>query len=215
MNVILLNEVQTTLDVFMTIAWTIAYVLCIIGIIIYKKRIIPTYFFTFNFAIEIVCLIYFCMHKSTYLIIIYLIWAFLEIVMIILFLKYRLINEKNIIQHVLLLIANVLIVAYLILEKGQMTIINYLYALIGVIIWYIGIFKKDYPLRALTLIIFVIKFLADASVIYTYFDVSKPFVDVVCIALPILDFAFIPTYFILKRKNKNALTDNKEKDACL
>ena len=214
MNIILLNEVQTTLDIFMTIAWTITYVLCVIGIIIYKKRIIPTYFFTFNFAIEIACLIYFCIHKATYLIFIYSIWALLEIAMIVLFFRYHLLNKKNIIQHALLLAANVLIAMYLIMEKKQMTVINYLYALIGVIIWYIGIFKKDYPLRALTLIIFVIKFLADASVIYTYFDVSKPFVDVVCIALPALDFTFIPTYFILKRRNKFVLNVNEEKDVC-
>ncbi len=83
---------------------------------------------------------------------------------------------------------------HLVSKNGGMLLYNYLNTFIGEIFWLHHINKKDFPIKPLVFPIFIAKFMADAFAISVYFGRGPLMANIICVALPILDFAFIITY---------------------
>jgi hypothetical protein len=134
----------------------------------------------------------------------YLYWTLIEIAIIMVMLKNGYIKKKYRALYIILAICITAIMVYLVAFRGQIFFFSYLNTFIGVIIWLAFVIKrKDYPMKTITLAIFIVKFIADVLGFIVYNGYGSWVENAMCILLPIIDFLFILLY--LKRKNVVAI----------
>lgn len=88
---------------------------------------------------------------------------------------------------------------YWVTIKEYMFFFNYLNTFSGIIFWLIYVIRnKDYPIKPITLAIFLMKLVADVFALIVYNGDGNWASNAMCILLPVVDFLFIMLY--VKRK---------------
>lgn len=129
----------------------------------------------------------------------YLYWSIIEIVIIILMIRRGYVRKRYRGPYILAIICITAIMIYWVTIKEYMFFFNYLNTFSGIIVWLIYVIRnKDYPMKPITLVIFLIKFVADVLAFLVYNGDGNWAADTMCILLPVVDFLFILIY--LKRK---------------
>ena len=132
-----------------------------------------------------------------YIVLSYGLWVLAEIGIIFLHIRYKFIPQKYIAPYILSIGMIAFGVFVCIKEIAEATIyLTYIFSILPIIIWlFYLIFKKE-PIHWLYLIPFTTKLIADLLSLYTYFYYPNWLIKIMCIILPIVDFLFIPVYFV-------------------
>lgn len=200
-----MNEFQIVLDSMMCLGWVITYIFVIIGTYKYQYPLISPVAQAIIAPFEIAVLIkyivigYFGWNYPTFA---YLLWTILDVGAIILILNMKYLKPKLVKKYVLLIILITVVMCYCVIIIDQMYFFSYFNTMLGEIIWFKFIFKDNYPLKRYSLFAFISKFIADTIAIFVYLDAGPLLIDIICIALPILDLLFIIVWFYKKQKCK-------------
>lgn len=192
-------------DMIQCFFWIVSYSIILIGTIKYRYPLISIFTWAVIAPYEFAVLISFIINRQTewnYVLISYTYWVIIEILIILSIVKIGYISKKRYIPYFFLVSAVTMIMCYMVIVKKQMFFFAYFNTLVGEIIWFRHIRKKDYPVKPLALWVFIAKYLADAFAISVYFGAGTLLTDVMSVALPLLDFAFVITYFQKKLNMK-------------
>ncbi len=199
---------QIVLDGLMCVLWITTYTLCFISTIKFHhlalSPITQLMIAPFEFAV-----LYGLISKGTfslnYVSIAYLYWAFIEIALCVLVIKYAFqSNRKKTVVFILALAVMTVLMIYLVTVKKYKFFFSYFNTFIGELFWFYYILKDDYPIKPLNLAAFIAKFVGDAISIPVYLFTGNIVSSVVCVLLPILDFCFVYVYFVRSLKNRRA-----------
>ena len=113
-------------------------------------------------------------------------------------------KKKHIGPYLGLIAVITVIMFYLALVKDQILFFSYFNTFLGTVFWFVHILKKDYPMVPIALVAFLTKFFGDSLLLKVYLGVGGWLTDVLCVLLPILEFAFIPVFFVRRRQRKRA-----------
>ena len=198
-----MTKLQIFLDVTMCVCWMITYILVLISTKIYRYPAISPYTQVFALSVEIGGFIARIIWKFfDFFHFCYLFWSLIEIVIIVEIIRLKFLkNLKLYFASIGVLSAAF---AYLVVVYNIRLFLTYFISFCGDLIWLAFILKnKDYPFKPLNLAAFLIKFIADVVCVPVYLGRSYIFVDIICIALPSLDFLFIIVYFLKEIGNRN------------
>lgn len=198
-----MGNLSVIFDAAMSALWILTYLLVLIGTIRYRYPLISPvsqFFFCTN---EFAVLLFFVANASrfdNYVIIAYGCWALIEIAVFIVILKIGFVKRKHILPYCVVTAAVSVILYFVIALKDSMMFICYFNAFCGVFFWLRFIRRKEYPMSPIALAAFVTKFLADLVAIPVYLGEGGRIIDLLCLALPMLDLLFIPIYFKCKKR---------------
>ena len=195
-----MSELQTFFDLTMCVGWMTTYTLVLISTKVYKYPAISPYAQAAILPVEIGVFIARIMWKNfDFIHFCYLFWCLLEIAIIVEIIRLKFV--KNLKLYFVFIGVLSAVVVYLVIVHNMMLFLTYFLTLCGVLIWFIFILKnKDYPFKPLNLAAFLSKFVGDAVAVPVYLGDGKIIEDIVCVALPSLDFMFIIVYFLKKMR---------------
>lgn len=203
-----MTHIETILDVTMCILWIATYTLVLIGTVKYRYPLISpmtqAVISPFEFAV-LIRLILVGSFGQIYVFTAYAYWTLIEIAIIWVILKSGYIKRKYIVPYIVLVCVMTCVMFYFVTVKGQMFFFSYFNTFIGEVIWFRFILKKDYPMKPIALLAFFTKFIGDSFSIVVYFGDGIWLSNVMCVLLPVLDFAFILVYFKRSRQNEFSL----------
>ena len=193
-----MQNYNNILDISVCCLWAATYSLAFIGTIKYRFPLLSpvTQFIIapLEFAVLIGLIINNNFHLN-YVSISYLYWSIIEISLLILVAKLKNINVKSILIYLSLLSVFTYGMYYLVVIKDGMFYFNYFNTFVGELLWLKYINKDNYPMEPISLCVFVFKLIADTFAISVYFGEGPLIINTICLILPLLDFAFIVTYF--------------------
>ena len=202
--------IQRILDMSMCCLWILTYTIALIGTIRYKYPLISpiSQMITASFEFSVVYFFMICGSlELNYASFAYVYWSVIEVAIIYVMIRCNYIPKERVKVYLVFLSILTCVMCYLVGHQKQMFFFSYFNTFIGELIWLYHICKKDYPMKPLSLLAFMTKFIADIVAIPVYFGTSPGLIDVICITLPILDFIFIICFFI-KRKNMSKIGKN-------
>lgn len=188
-------------DLTMCVCWVVTYTLVLVSTKIYKYPAISPYAQAMILPAELgVFIVRIIIWKSFGFIgFFYLFWTLVEIAIIVEIIRLKFL--KNLKLYFAFIGVLSAAVVYLVVAHNMILFLTYFLTFLGVIIWLLFILsKKDYIFKPLNLIAFSAKFVGDAIAIPVYLGTGGMIEDIVCIALPSVDFLFIIIYFLKKRQ---------------
>ena len=201
-----MSKFQIILDTAMCALWITTYTLVLIGSIRYRYPLISpiTQAIIAPFEFSALCLfIKLNSFRLDYASIAYLYWTVIEIVIIGVFIRDGYIKKKHIVPYSSMVLLITAVMIWRVTVKGHMFLYSYINTFIGVIIWLLYIARnKNYPMKSISLILFITKLTADLFAIPVYFGNGTWLENSVCILLPTVDVCFIALYFLRKRNKK-------------
>ena len=132
----------------------------------------------------------------------YTYWAVIEIAIILAILKLKFMPKRRILPYIAFVLFVFAVLYYGVAIQEQILQFSYVNTFVGVALWLIHIFRREYPMNGFTLLIFLMKFIADIFAII-YYGEGTWFVDFLCVLLPILDFAFLVVW-VCRRRQKSS-----------
>lgn len=197
-----MTELQIILDTTMCCLWVLTYTIVLIGTIKYKYPLISpitqAIIAPFEFAV-LYCYIINGYLGLNYVSLAYIYWTFIELAIIYVMIKSNFIPKKKVAAYLTILCVLTCLMCYLVGHKEQTFFFSYFNTFIGELIWLYHIHRKKYPMKPLSLIAFMAKFIGDAISIPVYFGIGSWLINFICVSLPILDLVFIVINF-LRRK---------------
>ena len=178
--------------------WILTYILVLLGTKKYKYPLISPITQIFIASLEFSVLFQLIIEKAlgwNHIGISYVCWTIVEILIIVAQIRYGFISKKYVGMYISLMAITTAIMCYFVAYKKFGFFFNYFNTFVGEIVWLLHIRKKDYPKKPIVLLIFITKFVADTIAISVYFGRGAWIISLISIALPILDFLFIHTYF--------------------
>lgn len=202
-----MDKINIFLDAAMCIFWMITYTLVFVGTIKYKYPLISPITQAIIAPLEILMAVFSVIGNFIldYISIAYIYWTIIEIAIFIVILRNGFDKKKYIIPYMGLIVFFVAVIFYVMIFKEQYVFSLYFFTLVGECIWLKYILNKNYPLKPISLAVFVSKFIADFLAIPVYIGKSGFIIDMICILLPVLDFVFIIIYFGGKKEARHAL----------
>lgn len=199
-----------TFDAIMCFFWVVTYLFVLIGTMKYRYPVFPLAMQFFTLSNELAVLLYFVKTDVifNYAVAAYLCWGVLEIAILIAIARTGFYKTKHIVSHFVATIAFSGPVFWLLTAFDSMLFICYFFAFFGELFWFVEIFRKNYPIKAITLMAFVSKFLADGFAVPVYFNRGYLLIDCVCVLLPLIDLAFIVIWFV-RRKQGSICAESK------
>ena len=204
-----MSDFQTTADTLMCALWIAAYALCFVSTIRYKypalSPVTQLIIAPFEFAV-LFRMIRFRTLTANYISVAYICWTLLEFGLLFLMLKYGFHFEpKKTAAYIGACIAITVLMIWLVAYKNQMYFFSYFNTFIGELFWFGYILKKQYPMKALNLAVFIAKLIGNAVSVPVYLHVGTAFSKALCVLLPVLDLCFIAVYLyrvcFTKKKN--------------
>lgn len=189
----------------MCVLWITTYTLILIGTVKYRYPLISPLAQGVIAPFEIMIAVLFAISGSLnldYVSIAYTYWALIEIAIIVAILKLRFIPKRKILLYVAFVICVFAVLIYGVAIREQILLFSYVNTFIGVALWLSHILRHEYPMNGFTLIIFIIKFVADILAGIIYYGSGSWLVDILCVLLPILHFAFL-VIWICRKKQKS------------
>ena len=186
------------LDILQTVLWMITSTLVLISTIKYKYPLIPPQAQVIIAAFEFVTFSFLFIGGQVgfdYISIAYLYWTVIEIVQMVVVIKIGYIKEKRVISYILRVIFATGIVHASMLTTENIYAFSYFNTFIGEIIWFRYIIQSQYPLKPIVFLTFLAKFVADLVAISVYVGMGDLVNQVICVILPVLDFAFLVVFF--------------------
>lgn len=186
------------LDMTTCFLWILSYTAVLISTIKYKNPGISSISQVAIASFEFAVLIKFICEVKVfdYVFFSYLYWTLIEIGIIVAVLYYGRIRGKDLFFYLTFLFAATALMVYLVKYKGEMFFFGYFNTFVGEMIWFLFILRKNYPMKPINLLSFILKFIGDAIAVPVYFNTGRWFISVfICVGLPILDLCFIITYF--------------------
>ena len=199
-------------DIAMCFLWIITELLCLIGIKKYKKPILPPLSQLVIAPFEFAVVIFFIIRhaEANYALFSYFAWAIIEIIIVFYYYKFHLIPNKLKHWYVILLILQTVVLVILILNiDGSFAFFGVFNTLIAIIIWFVHLYITDYPMNSFTLCIFIFKLFADTTGSIAYVFNSPVIICCILIAMVIVDICFFPTWFFLRKKQKQQINISK------
>lgn len=199
-----MSTIQIILDVSMCMLWITTYTLVLFGTIRYRYPLISPITQAIIAPFEFSVLFLFIKLNAfqlNYASVAYLCWSVIEIVTIIVIVRAGYIRKKYILPYVgaVLLITGIMV--WLVAVKQYMLAFSYINTFVGMSCWLAYVIRrKDYPMNGITLTIFLMKLTADILGCLVYFGQGSLAVNALSVMLPVVDFCFIPTYFMRKKK---------------
>lgn len=194
------------LDIAMCALWILTYILVLIGTIKYRYPLISpitqaiiapfewsVLFLQFNKLGGI---------SVNYVFIAYLFWAILEIAIFRAIVKTGYVKKHHVKPYIVMVILITMIMLYLVVLKQIMFFFSYFNTFLGMLIWVGFICKKNYPMKGISLAVFIVKFIADVLRAMVYWGKGSWLINVLSILLPILEFFFIPVWFVRRKISK-------------
>ena len=197
-----MEGIITVFDTIVCICWIVTYTLVLVGSIKYKYPLISPITQAIIAPFEIASL--FLLLRSgagfNYAFFAYLYWAVIEIAIfrVIEYLGY--IEKKYVTLYICLVAVIMASMLYYVVFKGEMFLFSYLNTFVGMLFWLRFIQNQNYPMKAITLAVFVTKFLGDFIAIPVYFGKGPLLINMICILLPVCDFLFILIFFSRNKK---------------
>lgn len=152
--------------------------------------------------LELSCLLMFIRvgaFRLEYAPVVYTLWVLVEIVLIAVILRCGFVKKERRYLYFDGLIVVTIVMFFLVTIKEYQLFFTYANTIVGVLFWFIHFIRhKDYPLTLLTIIIFTLKFVADAIGIPVYFHRGGWPIAVFSVFLPLLDFCFIVVFLLRK-----------------
>ena len=190
-----MSEVQVICDTAMCIFWIATYTLVLIGMVKYRYPLISPITQAIIAPFEFSVLFLFVKLKAfrlDYASLAYLYWSIIEMLIIAVMIKHGSIQKKYHIPWVALIIVNTAVMTYFVTLREEMFFFSYLNTIVGMIIW-LGflIQRKDYPIKPLTLAMFLSKFIADILGYLVYYGTGNWIENMMCVLLPVVDIVFL------------------------
>lgn len=200
-----MTKVQILLDIAMCLLWITTYTLVLIGSIRYQYPLISPITQAIIAPLEFSVLFLFIKigaFRVDYASIAYLYWSIIEISIMLLMIKNGWVKKKYQIQYVICVCVITAIMIYWVTVKENMFFFTYLNTFSGIVIWLLYVIaNKDFPMKPITLAIFIIKFIADIFALGAYFGVGNWAAQVMCVLLPVIDLFFVIIYIMRKIHN--------------
>ena len=203
-----MGNLSVLFDAAMSAFWILTYVWVLIGTLRYRYPLISPvsqFFFCTN---EFAVLLFFVTNASqfsNYVIIAYGCWALLEIAVFIVIIKTGFAKRKHILPYCAAVAVVSVALYFIIAYADGMMFICYFNALCGVFFWFRFIHRKEYPMKPIALVAFMLKLFADLLAVPVYLGEGGSIIALISLLLPALDLAFLPVYFrTRKRLNREA-----------
>ena len=134
--------------------------------------------------------------QLNYVSVAYMYWPVIEIAIIIVMIKKGYIKKRSKASYIIAVICIAAMMVYCVIVKGYTFFFSYFNTFIGMWFWLAFVVKnKDYPIKPMTLALFVTKFIADAISIPVYNGKGNAVTNTICILLPVVDALFIILYY--------------------
>lgn len=201
-------------DIAMCCLWIITEFLCLIGIIKYKKSILPPLSQLVIAPFEFAVVIFFVIRNAiaNYALYSYFAWAIIEIIIVRYYYKYHLLPKKLKRWYVILLMLQTIVLLILLLNaNGSFAFFGVFNTLIAIIIWFVYLYKTDYPMNAFSLCVFILKLFADTTGSIAYISDSPVIIRCILIAMVTVDICFLPTWFYFRKRQKQGIYVSTEK----
>lgn len=201
-----MTKLQTALDAIMCILWIATYILVLIGTIKYKYPLISpvtqVIIAPFEFSSMFLFIKLGAFHLN-YASMAYLIWTLAEILIMYVMFKHEYIKRAHKVPYLIVFAVITAIMFYLVTIKEKMFFFSYFNTVLGVGFWLLYVITNSaYPMKTITLLLFLTKFMADVLGFLVYYGFGNVFENIMCSLLPIVDFVFILVY-LNRKKRKN------------
>lgn len=199
-------SVRVIQDAAMCILWILTYTLVLIGTIKYRypliaplaQAIIAPFEFSVLFMFHKLGMIEF-----NYVVVAYLYWAIIEVAIFRAIEKLGYIKKHHVKPYIAIVVLITLIMLYFVAIKEKMFFFSYFNTIVGIAIWAQFIWKnKDYPIKSISLAVFIVKFFADILGAIVYFGRGFWIMNLMSVLLPIIDFFFMQMWFTRKTEQK-------------
>ncbi|MCR5042089.1 MAG: hypothetical protein K6C36_08355 [Clostridia bacterium] len=195
-------EFLKRMDVVMCCLWIVTELLCLIGIKKYRKPVLPPMSQLVIAPFEFAVVIYFIITHAVanYAFFSYIAWAAIEIVIVKYYYRYRLIPQKMKSWYIVLLAAQTAVLLVFILKvEGSFPFFGVFNTLAAIMIWFVYLFKPNYPMNHYTLCVFILKLCADLAGTVVYFPGSSAVIRGILVSMVLVDVGFFPAWAVLRR----------------
>lgn len=200
-------------DILMCILWMLTYTLVLIATLKYQYPMIAIYSQVLLAPLELVCAIFFIRANKglTFFSFCYAYWVLAEIIIFIVACRMGYVSRRKVIVSITsACIVTVALYCFVII-LDQMLTTNYCVTFLAEIIWLQYVLNKQYPAKPIILTAFVLKLLADAMIVPVYYGVGTWYTNVLVVALPVLDAAYIYAYLIKKYSERTYAKKQKSR----
>ena len=202
-----MSKLKVAMDIAMCALWILTYTLVLIGTVKYRYPLISPITQMIIAPLEwSVTLLFIKLNafRLDYASCSYLYWSIVEIVIIGVMIKNQYIKRKWIAAYIFAIIVITALMIHWVVVMEQMFFFTYLNTFIGMVCWLGFVIRnRNYPMKGITLAIFVVKFVADILAFLVYFGEGHWTAQLMCVLLPICQGLFILVYLIRKlRKNQ-------------
>ena len=199
-----MSNTQVALDIAMCLLWITTYILVLIGTVKYHYPMISPITQAMIAPMEFATLVLFVKLKVflfNYAFIAYLFWSMIEIAIIYVMVKKQFVKRRWVIPYIGLVLLVTAIMIYWVAIMEKMFFFSYFNTFIGIVFWLVFVIKhKDYPIKPITLAIFLAKLMADTLAIPIYFREGNLVTQAICILLPLCDVIFVVVFFWRKHR---------------
>lgn len=195
-----MSNIDLFFDTAMCFLWITTYTLVFIGTIKYKYPLISpiTQAIVAPLEFSVFTLIIVTSSTFNYAVVAYAYWSIIEVAIFAIMIKIGFIKRKHIIPYIIVALFIFAIMIFMVAIRRQVLLATYLDTFIGMAFWFGFILKKDYPIKAFTIAVFISKFLADIFAAIVYFGDGSYWINILSVLLPVLDFMFVAVYIIRK-----------------
>jgi len=199
-----------TFDAIICFFGVVTYLFVLIGTVKYRYPVFPLAMQFFTLSNELAVLLYFVKTDVifNYAVAAYLCWGILEVAILVANIRTGFYKTKHIVLHIIVVAVCSGLLCYLLSAFACMIFVCYLPTFIGEFFWLARILRRNYPIKAITLMAFVSKVLADGFAVPVYFNSGYLLIDCVCVLLPLIDLAFIVIWFV-RRKQGSICAESK------
>ena len=194
------------IDFLMTCCWMTTYTLVLIGSLKYKTPLISpitqAIIAPFELGVFLGFLFGFLIsnYVFNYVLLAYLYWTAMEIAVIIVIAKQIKPSKPKLTSYILFMILlTIFVLIYVNIFDFGMLYGSYIHTIIGMVFWYIYILDPKYPMKPISLAVFIVKLVGDILGFIVYRNYDGILIFVIAITLPIIDLFFIITYFYRKK----------------
>lgn len=184
----------------MCVLWIITYTLALIGSVRYKKPLISPLtqacIAPFEFAVMFNLIL---RGGLNYVSVAYGYWTVIEVALFYVNCKLGAVSKNREKQYVLLVTLVMAAMLWGVVVKGWMLFFSYFNTFVGMCFWAQYIRREAYPMKPWAGAAFLIKFAADVLACLVYFHSGTWVISFMSVALPVLDFTFLITYWKRKR----------------
>jgi hypothetical protein len=193
-----MSNLQLVADIAMCLLWVATYALVLVGTIKYQYPLISpitqAIIAPFEFSV-ILLFVKSGIFRFDYASVIYVIWVIIEIAIIFVMLHKKYVKRNLILPYIGMILLITIIMFYFVVVSEHMFFFSYFNTFIGIIFWLFFVIRhRDFPMKKITLAIFISKMTADVAAMIAYIGKGHLFIQSICILLPLTDAIFIFVY---------------------